>query len=332
MTKITTKWMIGIDISKSTLDCCVLTTDGEVTQKDLQFQNSPSGIKQLLRLARKLEFSSVYFAMEHTGHYGSLLAFLLSKEGAQFSLLNPLDVKQSLGVSRGKTDSIDAIRIALYAIQNMKTIYLYQLPAESIQRLESLLRLRDHYTKEHIAAQNLLKMLKIESKVIDNQYELQQLEDTTAHYKQKLAELDQSITTTIYSNQELETMYNKIIQVTGVGLYTASKILIETNLFKRFQNPRSFACHCGVVPFAHQSGSSINRPSRTSKMRNRDLKAVLMRSAITAIRHDVQLKQYYNRKIKEGKHKMSVINAVANKIILRIYAVANRDAPFVHLQ
>jgi hypothetical protein len=40
---------------------------------------------------------------------------------------------------------------------------------------------------------------------------------------------------------------------------------------------------------------------------------------------------YYNKKIKEGKHKLSVINAVANKLVLRIFAVAKRDEPFVKL-
>ncbi|TQD40399.1 IS110 family transposase, partial [Haloflavibacter putidus] len=42
-------------------------------------------------------------------------------------------------------------------------------------------------------------------------------------------------------------------------------------------------------------------------------------------------KTYYNRKVKDGKHHMSVINAVANKLVLRIFAVAKREEPFVKL-
>ena len=61
------------------------------------------------------------------------------------------------------------------------------------------------------------------------------------------------------------------------------------------------------------------------------MKAILTKGAITAIQYDPQLKAYYNRKVKEGKHRMSVINAVANKLVLRIFAVAKRNDPFVKL-
>ena len=66
-------------------------------------------------------------------------------------------------------------------------------------------------------------------------------------------------------------------------------------------------------------------------MRDKTLKAILTKGAISAVQHDPQLKAYYNRKTKEGKHHMSVINAVANKLVLRIFAVAKREEPFVKL-
>jgi transposase len=63
----------------------------------------------------------------------------------------------------------------------------------------------------------------------------------------------------------------------------------------------------------------------------KSLKATLIKSATTAIQYDPQLKKYYDRKTKEGKHKMSVKNAVANKIVSRIFAVVKRNEPFVKL-
>ena len=53
--------------------------------------------------------------------------------------------------------------------------------------------------------------------------------------------------------------------------------------------------------------------------------------ALSAIGHDPQIKAYYQRKVKEGKHKMSVINAVRNKIIARVFAVVQRKTPFVDI-
>ena len=45
--------------------------------------------------------------------------------------------------------------------------------------------------------------------------------------------------------------------------------------------------------------------------------------------NDTELKAYYSRKIAEGKNKMSVINAVRNKLVHRITAVVKRGTSFI---
>lgn len=99
----------------------------------------------------------------------------------------------------------------------------------------------------------------------------------------------------------------------------------------KFDNPRKFACYCGVAPFEYTSGTSIRGKTRTSKLAAKDLKALLTRAAITAMVHDPQIKSYYARKVAEGKHKASVINAIRAKIIYRCFAVVKRQTPYVKL-
>ena len=48
-----------------------------------------------------------------------------------------------------------------------------------------------------------------------------------------------------------------------------------------------------------------------------------------AVRHDRELKAYFDRKVSEGKNKMAVINAVRNKLISRVFATVERGTPFV---
>ena len=50
---------------------------------------------------------------------------------------------------------------------------------------------------------------------------------------------------------------------------------------------------------------------------------------MAAVQHNEELKQYYNRKIEEGKNKMSVINAVRNKLVQRIFAVVRDGRNYV---
>ena len=137
--------------------------------------------------------------------------------------------------------------------------------------------------------------------------------------------------TLIKTTEELNKSYQKIIRVIGVGPITATQCIAETDNFLKFSNARKFSCHCGLAPFPYQSGCSIRGKSKTHYLSKKALKAVLFKAASCAIQHDPQLKFYYQRKRNEGKHKLSALNAVANKLVMRIYAVVKREEPFVKL-
>ena len=51
------------------------------------------------------------------------------------------------------------------------------------------------------------------------------------------------------------------------------------------------------------------------------LKKLLHLCAMSAIQNDPEMKAYFERKVAEGKNKMSVINAVRNKLIHRVFAI-----------
>ena len=64
-------------------------------------------------------------------------------------------------------------------------------------------------------------------------------------------------------------------------------------------------------------------------MANKSLKTLLHLCALSAIKYVSELRDYFNRKVEEGKHKMSIINAIRNKLLLRAFAVIRNDKPFV---
>lgn len=88
------------------------------------------------------------------------------------------------------------------------------------------------------------------------------------------------------------------------------------------------ACYSGVVPFANQSGTSINGKHRVSSYADKSIKTTLHLAAMSAIRLKNDLREYYLRKVAEGKNKMSVLNAIRNKIIHRIFAVIRSQIPY----
>jgi hypothetical protein len=64
-------------------------------------------------------------------------------------------------------------------------------------------------------------------------------------------------------------------------------------------------------------------------MANKKLKSLVSMGALNAARFDAEMRQYYQRKVGEGKNAMLVMNAVRNKLLARVFATVKRGTPFV---
>jgi transposase len=73
----------------------------------------------------------------------------------------------------------------------------------------------------------------------------------------------------------------------------------------------------------------IKGRNRVPSMANKELKRMLHLGALSAIRFYPEFRQYFERKKAQGKHSMSILNAIRNKIVLRMVAVVNKQQPYV---
>lgn len=325
------KLFIGIDISKDVFDFFGISEEGDMVISAGISNNDSAGIKHFIKTIKTYGSYEVHVCMEHTGHYGFQLTTEFALASVNFSLINPLEIKRFSGLLRGKTDAVDAYRIAKYALANKHDLKQYLLPIKEIQQLKALMGLRDGYVKISVQLKNSLKAFEIIATPLPLKKQLKQHQKFIAAQEKTIADIEKQMKEIIENNEDLNNSYKKITSVIGVGPLTGIKCIVETDNFTRFDNARKFACHCGLAPFEYQSGSSIRKRTRTSPISNKGLKAILFKAASSAIQHDPQLKTYYKRKIEAGKHKLSVLNAVANKIVLRIFAVVKRTELFVKL-
>src|ERR1041384_993866 len=123
------KFFIGIDVSKATLDIALLDANHPMSTSHQQVSNDDAGIEQmLLWLQQNKDFSikDSLFCLEHTGMYNYPLLQLFSQQDASVWVENPIQIKKSLGLQRGKNDKIDAIRIAQYAYRSRQQVKLWQ--------------------------------------------------------------------------------------------------------------------------------------------------------------------------------------------------------------
>jgi len=321
-------YFIGIDVSKETLDFNIVHEGSTINGK--RIENKSKSINILLNewiSLYKLNWDTIVFCMEHTGIYNNHLLDVLFKNNANIYLENPIHIKRSLGLVRGKNDKIDALRIATFAYKNVDNIKLWIPERKVVKTLRGLLSTRERLVQ---AIENLTIPIG-ESKEFDKEIcksIKQACKASVTALKKDLQKINKSIIDVINSDERISELYKIITSVDNVGTIVATSIIIYTNEFKKIKNPKKFACYSGVAPFEHSSGKSIRGKTRVSNMANKYMKKLLHLSALSSVSRKGEMRDYFDRKIKEGKNKMLILNAIRNKIILRIFACVNQNKIF----
>ena len=244
----------GIDISKDTLDYCGLDKENVQVKFKGVLDNNSRAISNWLE---EFDKNTTVFALEHTGHYGSALINCLSKKGFVFYLITPLDLKKSLGIQRGKSDAKDAYCIAEYAIVKNHKLTPYRLPSKNLRTLKALITTRERYVKMSVQVQNSLKANEILNRTLDVKMLIKEERKHYRFLQKSIKKIDSEMQKIIEADHDLKSSYKKVTRIIGVGPVIASKCIVETDNFTKFDNPRKFSCHCGLAPFPYQSGSSI---------------------------------------------------------------------------
>ena len=324
------KHWIGIDVSRATLEVA-LTDDTGKTEATISVRN---GAKPLCALVKRWmkEFGigqeDLLICLEPTSHYSNGPVRWLVELGLRVWLAHPSDIQRSIGCTRGKNDQVDALRIAEYARRFPDKARLYTPDRLKHEALRQLITRRNQLVRDRVKHQKQMSDLnrhaEAELRRSFDRFDKAQLRLLTKLIK----EVDAMILEQIKKQPELQGKYELLLSVPGVGPVLASNLLAITEGFTRFKNPRALACHAGSAPYEFTSGSSIRGRTRVSPQANRGLKSLLHISALGCITRPGELKDYWTRKCAEGKPKMSVLNAIRNKIIHRVYAVIERGTPY----
>lgn len=318
---------IGIDISKLVFDARIHSN-----QKFKVFENSNKGFKQLIKWVYKsstFKPEQMMFVFEHTGLYSHLLSIYLTEEKIPFALVSGLEIKRSLGMVRGKDDKKDATKIALYGYRLRDELKPYVMPSDEIVEIKSLLTLRDRLVKQRASFKTSLKeqtriLVKKNNKVL---FESQK--KMIVYLTKQIQTIEKEINAIVNNNPFLQNIYELVTSVKGVGPQTALFIMVYSHGFTKFKNARKFASYCGIAPFPNSSGTSIRGKTKVSHLANKKIKSLLDLCAKVAIQHNQEMKIYYNKRIENGKNKMSTINIIRNKLLARIFAVIQRNSPYV---
>lgn len=322
------KHIFGVDVSKKTVD---ITHVKEQQSTHRQFSNDDAGMMELLLWFKELDiaYAETLFCMEATGLYCFPLTQFLAANAIDIWIEHAPQIKKANAAARGKNDKIDSQRIALYATKYLDRLRLWKPAGTTLDKIRHLASLRDRLVETKKRLINPINEFEDMGNIAMAKLLTKTIKSSLTAINKDLKNIESKIIDIVNEDDNLKLLYKLITSVVGIGFVTAINLLVHTNGFTMMKDVRKLACYCGVAPFEYSSGTSVRGKTKVHYMANKKLKSNLHMASLTAIKLDADLKAYYERKVAEGKNKMSVLNAVRNKLLARVIAVVNKQQEYV---
>jgi transposase len=318
----------GVDVSKRTVD---ITHEHNQQLTHRQFTNDDEGMDQLMEWLNELNpaFENTLFCMEATGLYCFPLTRFLAANSIDIWIEHAAQIKKATALSRGKNDKVDSQRIALYATKNLDRLRLWRPMNATLEKIKHLASLRNRLVETKKKLVTPIKEFEDMGNTAMAKLLTKTIKSSLTAIDKDLQNIESKIIGIVNEDENLKLLYKLVTSVVGIGFVTAINLLVHTNGFTILKDVRKLACYCGVAPFEYSSGSSVRGRTKVHYMANKKLKCNLHMASLTAVKLDADLKAYYERKVAEGKNKMSVLNAVKNKLLARVIAVVNKQQEYV---
>ena len=318
-------FFIGIDVSKSKLDCCLLV-DSNHKRKTKVVINSKKGIADLLVWTAKQHISNeqLHAILEGTGVYHEQIAQALYDSGARISIVNPAQIRHfAFGLAiRNKTDDMDSFVLARYgALIQPK---LWTPPSQEAQILKALLKRREAIVRDLLRENNRLEKA---DATHTPEVIRQSITDGITFLKSQLTKINNDIDEHINKYPHFKEDLKLLTSIPSVGPQVGNQLLAIIHNH-HFDSAEKLAAYLGLVPVQRQSGTSVFGRSCISKNGPSSIRAILYMAAMTAIRFNPHIKTMYLRIISQGKSKRSALCAAMRKLVHLCFGVIKTRKPY----
>jgi len=314
------KTWVGVDVSAKTL-MAKRRRRNEDKDEAREFSNDVAGHRELLKWIGK----GARVCMEATGVYHLQLALMLAAARVEVMVINPR-VAKDFGralMNRSKTDRVDASTLLEY-VWRMDFV-AWKAPRAAVLELRELGRRlselvhagaeeKNRFHAKNVAAISRTVIRDVETHVVQIEKRVKQIEKAAA--------------VVIRGDAGLSEQYAILTKIPGVARRSAILLLTELAVLDPAMTVKQIVGHAGLDPREYESGSSVQKPTRISKLGNARLRATLYMPTLTAIRHDRGARLFYAQLMARGKKKMQAIVAVMRKLLHGIWIVLQRRMTF----
>jgi len=331
----------GLDVAKDSFEAALYLPQGAAqpprpvaSLPTRAFARTPQGVarwldwcdRQLAEHARRQGLDQpppLRACMEATGRYSLELAAWIGQARAATApaIIDPLAAShyaKSLR-QRNKTDRIDAAVLSRMGYERRFAPSQPLPPA--YERLRQLTRQRDFVMGQ-------LQAARLRAQEMEACPDLLAIQRTLiGEMKKAVRKLDRLINKHVDGQGELAQAVRRLKTIPGVGRLTAVIVLAELGDLTRFATARQAASFAGLNPKLFESGTSVQYEAHLSKQGPARARKVLYMSAMSVLRTQSPMHQYYERLLAQGKCKMSALGALMRKqlVLMRALLVHGRD-------
>jgi transposase len=313
---------VGVDVDSEALVCAMQRAGQRLPLA--RFANTAAGHKQFIRWTSK-GGRPVRVCLEATGIYSLQFALALHHaKKVEVMVVNPRAIKDfsRACMQRAKTDAVDAGGILDYLERMPFTAW--QPPAPAILELQSINRrivqLDTELTRE--------KNRRHASEFAGADAIANDIEVNIRHLERRIERMHESGLQLVRGVPALATKLRHLVSTKGIAEASAMRLLAELLVLPDDLAAPQWVAHAGLDPRPYESGTSVHRPRRISKVGNRHLRAALYMPALVAIQHEPNVKAFYNKLVTAGKKPMQAVVAVMRKLLHAIWGMLKHDQDF----
>jgi len=275
------------------------------------------------RLHRRhaIEIASKCFAIQLLIHATRSLA--LHDAGHVVSVVNPAQIRDfgRTKLGRNKTDKVDAALIREYA--ELFKPGPWTPPSPAMRTLNELQTVRASIVGSRTEWKNRI------GSGLGDSTATKLAAATIEHFTIQLQAIDKAISETIDGDAELRGRRDLLLSVTGVGETLAALLLAEMPEPGVLRRSGEVVAYAGLKPSHHRSGTSIDRPTRISKIGNAALRSSLYMPALSAMRYNPAIAALVARLKSAGRLKpKQLVVAAMRKLLVICFGVLKTGQRF----
>ncbi len=309
---------VGIDVSSKKLDVAFMH-NGKWLQSE--FSNTEKGHKAIVHYLNK-RAKAALVCVEATGIYHLELCLALhSAANIEVMVINPRVGKDFSRVimQRSKSDTSDARMLAEYT-KRMEFI-AWNPPKESVWELRAIARRMDVLSRQSVAEKNRLHSSLSDLISSDIEVNIKHLKRRTVQLQKKALEL-------IEADDDMLQKFTLMITIIGIAELSAIRIMGEILMLPEDMSVRQWVAHAGLDPRIYESGTSVKKRTRISKVGNSHLRHALYMPALSASIYDEHVKIFREQLALRGKTPLQGVVAVMRKRLHTIYGVLKNKTPY----